>query len=351
MVVFRLIDVRQKSVVELHHPKLAELEFMALSYVWGSTQTARLLKANCISLQRFGSLHEQHLPRTIADSIDLVAQLGYQYLWVDALCIIQDDPNDQSYQISKMATIYSSALLTILAAFGEDSDAGLPGLGSSTRLSKQQEVVVIPPSENNDGLSVLNTLKSHPKRWDESYTRSQEDGDFSKWSQRAWTMQEKALSRRALMFTKEQVFWSCQLAYFCEETCFEVPGTMVRQYYPSVHRLRIQQGRSDPWELYSDLIKNYMQRDLTYKGDIFHAFQAIIDAMEKVTETEFLWGMPRSRFELALLWQSFHDVRRRRDPSTLPMTSLKKQITFPSWSWLGWLGDIQCIVGDHRRER
>ena len=77
--------------------------------------------------------------------------------------MVQDDGNDQSYQIEKMAAIYSSVFLTILAAIGEDFDAGLPGLGSLTRRYEQHEVMISQPSEGNDGLSVINTLKSCPR--------------------------------------------------------------------------------------------------------------------------------------------------------------------------------------------
>ena len=350
----RLIDVHHSSIQKFRHLQLAELEFVALSYVWGSNPTVKLLKANNIGLQKPGAFRELELPRTIADSMEVVGLLGLRYLWVDALCIIQDDTNDKSYQIRKMATIYSSASLTILAASGEDSKSGLPGLGSSIRFYEQQEVVVLPPSEKNDGLSVMNTLKSCPRHCDEWYTRGQEDADSSRWSQRAWTMQEKALSRRTLVFTDEQVFWSCQQAYFCEDSYFEVPRTRLKHFYPSVHKLGIQQlteAASDLWQLYEELINNYMRRNLTYEGDVHAAFQGILNAMEKSTETGFLWGLPLSRFELALSWETFHGVYRRTALSTLPMTSLERQVNFPSWSWMGWAGDIHCRVGDTRRER
>lgn len=354
MNLFRLIDVHQKSIQEIHDFKVAKLTFMALSYVWGLNPKVKLLKANYESLRTPGGLSKLQLPRTIADSIELVDLLGLQYLWVDALCIIQDDANDQSYQISKMANIYSSAFLTIMAASGEDSNAGLPGFGSSIRRYEQQEVVVIPRSENSDGLSVMNTLKACPQYLDEWYTRGKEDADSSKWSQRAWTMQEKALSRRTLVFTDEQVFWNCQQAYYCEESYFEVPRTRVNHFYPSIHRLSIQQlseANSDSWQLYEDLINNYMRRDLSYQGDVHAACQGILDAMDKSTKSGFLWGLPLSRFELALMWETFHGVSRRTALSTFPMTSDEKQVMFPSWSWMGWSGDIHCRVSDDRRER
>ena len=287
--------------------------------------------------------------------MQLASLLGFRYIWVDALCIIQDDPTDQSYQIGEMATIYSSASLTILAASGENSDAGLPGFGpSSVRQYEQEEIVVQPPSETNNGLSVVNTLKSYPRHWDEWYTRGLEDADISKWSQRAWTLQEKALSRRSLTFTDEQVFWSCKQAYFCEESCFEVPGTIVKHYYPSVHQLNTQQleeGSADPWDLFGELISNYMHRSLTFEGDVLAAFQAILNVMEQSTKSDFLWGLPLSRFELALSWDTFHGVRQRIALSTLPMTNLEQRVRFPTWSWMGWVGDIHCKVGNIRRER
>ena len=350
----RLIDVQRKSLVEFHNLRLAELEFMALSYVWGSKPTIRLIKANNSTLLEPGALGEIAIPQTIADSMDLVSKLGFQYLWVDAFCVIQDDANDQIYQIGKMAAIYSSAFLTILAATGEDSDAGLPGLGSLTRRYEQHEVMILQASEGNDGLSVINTLKSCPRHCDPWYRRGQEDADSCKWSQRAWTMQEKALSRRTLVFTKEQVFWNCHQAYFCEESCFEVPKTRLKHFNPSVHRLSTQQlteANSDPWGLYEELINKYMLRDLTYKGDVHAAIEGILDAMERSSKTKFHWGLPLSRFELALSWETLHGVDRRVALSTLPMTSLRKKVTFPSWSWMGWAGDIHCRVGDTRRER
>ena len=150
------------------------------------------------------------------------------------------------------------------------------------------------------------------------------------------------------------MFWNCLRAYFCEESYFEVPRTRLKHYNPSVHKLSIQQlieADSDPWALYENLINNYMLRDLIYEGDIHAVFEGILDGMKRSTKTKFLWGLPLSRFELALSWETAHGVDRRVALLTLPMTSLKRQVTFPSWSWMGWCGDIHCSVIDYRRER
>lgn len=125
------------------------------------------------------------LPQTIEDALDLASMLNLDYLWVDALCIFQDDAIDQAYQIGKMATIYSSAFLTIVAASGGHSNAGLPGLRTVTRSYIQREVFVVPPSDHEPGLSLMTTMKSHPKHWDQFQRAEYEDIDYSTWNSRA----------------------------------------------------------------------------------------------------------------------------------------------------------------------
>jgi hypothetical protein len=148
-------------------------------------------------------------------------------------------------------------------------------------------------------------------------------------------MQERALSRRNLIFTKEQVLWSCQQAYFCEESRFEVPHTRFSPYNAhTAHGLRIVDafGSNSFWSHYQYLVEQYTRRDMTYDGDVFDAFQAVVNGLESTSEEQFLWGLPLSRFDHGLSWDTFHGLRRRTALSKLPMTSLNTRIVFPSWS-------------------
>ena len=357
----RLINIKQMSIKKFLNFNSADIKFAALSYVWGSPQIMQPVKlenSNIEHLQQSGSLAELNLPRTIIDALELATMLDIEYLWVDALCIIQDNVEDQKYQISQMSNIYSSAFLTIVAAFGDHSNAGLPGLRAGTRCYEQKEVVAIPRSEHAEGLSLMTTVKSHPRHWDEFYHRGLEDIDHSTWNSRAWTMQERALSGRNLIFTKEQVLWSCQRAYFCEETRFEVPNTKFRYFTPQVaHELGIRgpsnkrgASFSDFWTQFMYLVEMYTRRDMTYDGDVCDAFQAIIDGLRSISKEHFIWGLPCSRFDLALSWDTYHGLYRRTALSKLPMTALNKRVTFPSWSWMGWIGCAHCWVGDDRLE-
>lgn len=77
------------------------------------------------------------LPRTIRDAVDFVSRLGERLLWVDALCLIPDDPLDIQRGTTVMDLIYGNSILTIAAAGGKDADAGLAGVHPGTRVATQ----------------------------------------------------------------------------------------------------------------------------------------------------------------------------------------------------------------------
>lgn len=91
------------------------------------------------SLERDGALLERvnQLPVTFKDAMSLVRKLGERYLWVDSLCIVQDDANDMQLQIAAMNMIYSSATLTRAAASGDNANSGLAGMSAGARTFRQ----------------------------------------------------------------------------------------------------------------------------------------------------------------------------------------------------------------------
>lgn len=108
---------------------------------------------------------------------------------MDRLCI-EDSSEDRHHQINQMDRIYASAALTIVAAFGSDADAGLPGVGSTPRKGQSRLKI--------GDTTIISTIA-------DPYQAIR----TSTWAIRAWTLQEAVLSRRRLVFTDEQVYFEC----------------------------------------------------------------------------------------------------------------------------------------------
>ena len=135
---FRVLDTWDTCIVS--EPQ-CECMYIALSYVWGGASSAlKLTVANFEEMRQPGSLKRKwhQIPRTIQDAIDLTSSLGQRFLWVDSLCIIQDDHEDKGGLVPFMDLIYDRAFLTIIAATGHDSQAGLPGFRKCTRHERQK---------------------------------------------------------------------------------------------------------------------------------------------------------------------------------------------------------------------
>lgn len=134
----RLIDVRRDCIIECSGDTQDAVvpRYVALSYVWGGASTVRLMRVNKSTLLQVGSLLNawDSLPRTIRDAIVLVRKLGAEYLWIDSLCLVQDDDEDVKRGVDAMDMIYTKAWLTIIAAHGHNADAGLPGISWSSRV-------------------------------------------------------------------------------------------------------------------------------------------------------------------------------------------------------------------------
>lgn len=146
--VFRLVDVTKNCVVETSDSD-KQYRYLALSYMWGHTeQVVRLLTTNRDTLMRPGGLQQTAsvnlLPKTIQDAIELVRLVGEQYLWIDSLCLLQDDLEDMTLSIPFMDMIYRGAFATIIAASGTDANAGIPGIRPRTRQAEQYVEEVVP---------------------------------------------------------------------------------------------------------------------------------------------------------------------------------------------------------------
>jgi hypothetical protein len=132
---FRLIDTQSQCIV--YAPD--HCRYVALSYVWGQSSKKRLIltTANESNMMKTGAFDipeiRASLPNTIQDAMSVVHQIGERYLWVDSLCLVQDDTTDLLKCVAVMDLIYEMASLTIVAGSGVDAWSGLPGVAPTPR--------------------------------------------------------------------------------------------------------------------------------------------------------------------------------------------------------------------------
>ncbi|KAH7327429.1 heterokaryon incompatibility protein-domain-containing protein [Rhexocercosporidium sp. MPI-PUGE-AT-0058] len=178
------IDVEENRLVEA----TSKSRFFALSYVWGKQEMFMTTSSNRYDMGKPGALclPECPIPPVFRDAMKLVSMPSERYLWVDALCIEQDNPSQKHQQIKDMDIIYSQAVVIIVALSVVDAQSSLPGVRPMTRL----------PS------NVVATARRFRVR--AGPPSFQCCLDNSEYETRAWTYQERTLSRRCLFFTNHE---------------------------------------------------------------------------------------------------------------------------------------------------
>ncbi|KAG2145859.1 heterokaryon incompatibility protein-domain-containing protein [Suillus clintonianus] len=318
----RVVDVVSMSVI----PAPSRCRYVALSYVWGDIGAEYwTAKDNVVERSKPGGLNAAHLPETITDSILFVRQLGERYIWIDALCIIQDDSQDKFAQIQIMDLVYGLSYLTIVTASGKTRTARdpLPGCRPRTRTSQQHIEVV-------QGLH----LYVGPPRLREALA-------MSAWNTRCWTYQESVLSHRRIYFTGQQVYFECRRDVFCEDIIAENQRFIVGGFLQS----------SGDGVLHSHSFANYLfavkectRRNLTVESDVVDAITGVTNALAIAfglgdPTRVFQYGMMLTDLHHTLLWQ--HDPHTPRSRRSLPDRDSSPR---PSWAWATWRGAIDYLT-------
>ncbi|OJD34800.1 heterokaryon incompatibility protein [Diplodia corticola] len=324
-----LVDTQRRCLVEAEPGQ----PYVALSYVWGAANQYKTLREDLEQLQQEGYLDDAGvaIPRTIRDAIGLVPLIGGRYLWVDSLCILQEDGDELWDQIHGMASIYANATVTIVAAQGETADFGLRGIkGVSKPRSLSDEVHAL-----CDGTQIL----------------SYGDGWFSqlvptKYAHRAWTFQEYLFSRRKIMFKDDSVYWKCEAATWEEDIAqIHYPrlelglgsaSSMGTMLLPRKHKLlQPIPSLAD----YARLVYAFNTKELTYPEDLPYSFAGMATMLSRSFAGGIICGLPAMFFDVALLWGSHEACMKRR----VPLAAQDEAVDIlPSWSWMGWQGRIDA---------
>lgn len=318
-----LIDVVEGCLISAN----IETRYVALSYVWGDFRTIQTTKRNLAYLQRPGSIDvggsNLKFGKTIEDALRLVLLLGERYLWVDCLCIVQDDLNTKRNFLDAMGSIYANAYLTIVAADGKDADHGLRGLGHGSQArSISCDIVRFPYG--------IDVIAHRDRAW------YPED---SPWESRAWTFQEALFSRRVMIFNGT-VSWFCRAAVW-EEHVNDPTEDVAYSSVANPATLVPFAVRSPTWpdlNRWAELVEQFNTRKLTFDKDAMDAFAGLRSIFDGQFSGGILWGIPEMYFDICIIWEPRNVLRRRRAYNHGILAD-----SLPSWSWVAWEGDFSLL--------
>ncbi|KAH6865560.1 heterokaryon incompatibility protein-domain-containing protein [Alternaria rosae] len=309
------------------YDKLSDVSqrYIALSYCWGSHlwagKDAQVTTASSLEARRRG-IRITDLPQTIHDAVVITRRLGVRYLWVDALCILQGSDAlakaDWERESSKMADVYGGAFLTIAAASARSVHEGI----FHDRKPQGKQVVMQFSAGNNGSLEGPIYIQHNP------VFRDCIDEPLY---HRGWTIQERILSPRVVVFTRDQLVWNCQTQNLTESGIEMNAVGQLRLRTPDI----LEDGGA--LQFWHSVVRDYSSRHLTNATDKLPAISGLAAALCQQTGDRYLAGLWENSIFDDLLWAnaSLYSSRGNRvAPSRLP------GYRAPSWSWASVHGNI-----------
>jgi hypothetical protein len=287
--------------------------YSALSHCWGHSQilttTNENIREHCVGIAF--SL----LSKTFQDAVSVSFKLGVRYLWIDSLCIIQDNTSDWQQESSKMNLVYQNALFTIAA------EAAADGQGGCFIMREKSDIQPVDIEYlSSDGKQGKVFIQGHFPSFEEEIL-------LSPLSKRGWTLQERLLSKRIIHFCKGQIYWECQTTCIAESG-LEMPQVLgiflgiSRILKPMKEGVDIfQDYQSIYWEWFRLLVV-YTERNLTKNQDKLPALSGLAREFAQRTGDEYYAGLWFKFLPLGLLWEVKETALSYRVPHRAP-----------SWSW------------------
>lgn len=284
--------------------------FAYLSYLWGSANLLRTTSSNVAEFLE--NIPINTIPKSWLDAIVVLRRMGLKYLWIDAMCIVQDSMEDKTIEITKMAHYASNATIVLAAGTGTDPYAGLftarPN-GDLSRLSYSEAGARF--GSSHGVIRVRRPL------------RGTRDAILqTALARRAWTMQEAVLPERLLYYGSEQLYWNCQTHALSEgSTVSEDSIWNLAAHLRSVSKppnSSLLPIRLNTWY---ELVQEYSARAVSFDADRLDGI-ATIAAIFHTEGGEYAAGLWRNDIHRGLLWK----VLKQRNARPLNYIA-------PSWSW------------------
>ena len=329
----RLLDVQEYSNARLHsippgdHPR-----YVALSYCWRNKQPEQVKTKKANLQSRHDVTNLSGFPQTIQDAVRVCCSLGFHYIWIDALCIVQDDDEEKASEIANMASIYRGAALTIGAASAANSTDGF--LQARTFEQAYSKLFRIPYCYKQDNHITRGWVFLSELPISDIYQEPLDD--------RGWAMQEDMLSLRLLRFGSKQTTWRCPTYPESLNIC-DGGSCPIREnedpdfdvHDPSrnaeVRSRMLEDGLlvlSNVYGSWQRNIERYTLRKLSEASDRLPACAALADNCGEIMglqSSDYLAGLWKPDLMVQLLWCR----------AKLPDVPVTDSPTYfgPTWSW------------------
>ncbi|RFU23759.1 hypothetical protein B7463_g12578, partial [Scytalidium lignicola] len=306
--------------------------YAALSYCWGEGQSIRTTLANIATHEK--GIVVALLPKTLQDAIYVTRALGIKLLWIDSLCIIQDDLGTLTKEVADMTSYYGNALVTLSAASAKSCSEGFLHQVSDDVRDE------IGPFYFQTSMGSEARLKLASFKYEEEPI-----------NKRAWTLQEGLLSPRLVSFGSHQIGWSCKVRSYgwqanirfreklvqLSRTSPRVPTRKTFDFDGIREPLERDKESEHMYErkflkgleLWYEVVENYTERILSVQEDrlpaisgIARQFAEIVSLPERLGAPGYLAGLWNNLcLPIQLLW--------------MPKQRAKRCSSYiaPSWSW------------------
>ncbi|KAM5517208.1 het domain-containing protein [Fusarium oxysporum f. sp. phaseoli] len=324
--------------------------YIALSHCWGKTQ--HLISTRATLDQWKQNIPFNRFAKTFQDAVVISRELGIRYVWIDSLCIVQDDKQDWEIEAAKMASIYNGAELVLAATGSADGSGGClfqrePFVTVSGTFPEGKPFEIYGRKVAKHAVFGWNTDPNGSKGSSNPIvgTTVSEVYDYPLMT-RAWCFQERLLATRILHYTKSEMIFDCLSSMECECGALEKheddPLVPARRIIKTGHKFitgtKSYRGSStnpaaplkgeikefiEHHELWRDLIVQYSQKNITKRTDGLPAVAGL------ATE----WFNKLTGRYLAGLWEKdiLNDLRWMPDEKD---SGEEPEYISPSWSWL-----------------
>ncbi|KAG7294527.1 hypothetical protein NEMBOFW57_004602 [Staphylotrichum longicolle] len=277
------------------------------------------------------------MPLTFQDAVHVTRRLGFRYLWIDSLCILQDSKVDWEEQSGQMKHMYEGAVVTIAADAGRDSSCGLSSANKrrefrGTSIPGWEHLIVAPAAQSGDTPAHFPSTYPHddPLIVVDGKLPSRERNDGSLLQMRGWTFQERVLAPRVLHYGEHELGWECASALACECRAgrwWYGDKEAHESFYKADWCTEPGPGASLEFSLqWMSLVARYSARALTYPSDKLPALAGLAARVARSTSCTYLAGHWKEDLGRTLLWTA-GSVPRLMGGERLA------EYHAPSWSW------------------